>query len=284
MTSNNEYCLSDFSVDLLKSREIYQSKKPIKSSAQSFINDLLQLLFPHFSENLYYNSNEIESKIYLLRRNLNMILTSLNGDIKGSTEEYSNNFIAKIPLIHQNLYKDAQAIYDGDPAAESLDEVILAYPGFFAIAVYRIANELYKLNIPLLPRVFSEYAHQITGIDIHPGAEIGSSFFIDHGTGVVIGETTSIGENVKIYQGVSLGALSVQKKLAKKKRHPTIEDDVIIYSNAVILGGSTTIGKGSVIGGNVWLTRSVPPNSIVQHRSEISFKDGFNSDELNFII
>ncbi len=284
MTSNNDYSLSEFSVDLLKSREIFQSKKPIKSSAQSFVNDLLQLLFPHFSENEYYNSNEIESKIYLLRRNLNIILTSLNGDIKERAEEYSNNFIAKLPSIHQNLYKDAQAIYDGDPAAESLDEVILAYPGFFAIAVYRIANELYKLNIPLLPRIFSEYAHQITGIDIHPGAEIGSSFFIDHGTGIVIGETTSIGKNVKIYQGVSLGALSVQKKLAKKKRHPTIEDDVIIYSNAVILGGSTTIGKGSVIGGNVWLTRSVPPNSIVQHRSEISFKDGFNSDELNFII
>lgn len=284
MTSNNDYSLSDFSVDLLTIREKYQSKKPIKSSAQSFVNDLLQLLFPHFSENEYYNSNEIESKIYLLRRNLNMILTSLNGDMKGSAAEYANSFIAKLPSIHQNLYRDAQAIFDGDPAAESLDEVILAYPGFFAIAVYRIAHELYNLNVPLLPRVFSEYAHQITGIDIHPGAEIGSSFFIDHGTGIVIGETTSIGNNVKIYQGVSLGALSVQKELAKKKRHPTIEDDVIIYSNAVILGGSTTIGKGSVIGGNVWLTRSVPPNSIVQHRSEISFKDGFNSDELNFII
>ena len=282
--SNSDYSLPDFSVDLLKLREKYQSKKPIKSSAQSFVNDLLQLLFPHFSENEYYNSNEIESKIYLLRRNLNMILTSLKGDIKGSTEKYANDFIENLPSIHQILYKDAQAIYDGDPAAESLDEVILAYPGFFAIAVYRIAHELYKLNIPLLPRVFSEYAHQITGIDIHPGAQIGTSFFIDHGTGVVIGETTSIGENVKIYQGVTLGALSVQKELAKKKRHPTIEDDVIIYSNAVILGGSTTIGKGSIIGGNVWLTRSVPPNSIVQHRSEISFKDGFNNDELNFTI
>lgn len=284
MVSNNDYSLPDFSVDLLKLREKYQSKKPIKSSAQSFVNDLLQLLFPHFSENEYYNSNEIESKIYLLRRNLNMILSSLNGEIKGNADKYANIFIEKLPSIHQNLYKDAQAIYDGDPAAESLDEVILAYPGFFAIAVYRIAHELYKLNIPLLPRVFSEYAHQITGIDIHPGAQIGASFFIDHGTGVVIGETTSIGENVKIYQGVTLGALSVQKELAKKKRHPTIEDDVIIYSNAVILGGSTTIGKGSIIGGNVWLTRSVPPNSIVQHRSEISFKDGFNSEELNFII
>lgn len=284
MDINQNYGLSEFSVDLLKIRKEYKTSRPLKSSAQSFINDLLQLLFPHYSENEYYNSNEIESKIYLLRRNLNMILTSLNGELKGKVEKYADDFFEELPSIHKNLYKDAQAIYEGDPAAESLDEVILAYPGFFAIAVYRIAHELYKLNVPLLPRVFSEYAHQLTGIDIHPGAEIGESFFIDHGTGIVIGETTSIGENVKIYQGVTLGALSVQKGLSKKKRHPTIEDNVIIYSNAVILGGETTIGKGSTIGGNVWLTRSVPPNSIVQHRSEISFKDETNNNELNFVI
>jgi len=284
MAVNKNNGLSGFSVDLLKIRKEYQSSRPIKSSAQLFINDLLQLLFPHFSENEYYNSNEIESKIYLLRRNLNMILVSLNGELKGKAEKYAEDFFDKLPSIHENLYKDAQAIYEGDPAAESLDEVILAYPGFFAIAVYRIAHELYKLNVPLLPRVLSEYAHQITGIDIHPGAQIGTSFFIDHGTGIVIGETSSIGENVKIYQGVTLGALSVQKGLAKKKRHPTIEDNVIIYSNAVILGGETIIGKGSTIGGNVWLTRSVPPSSIVQHRSEISFKDEQNNHELNFII
>lgn len=284
MESNKDSTLFNFSVELLKIREKYKSKKPIKSSAQSFINDLLQLLFPHFSMNEYFNSNEIESKIYLLRRNLNMILTSLNEDLKDNSVELANNFIEKLPVIHLKLNKDAQSIFEGDPAAESLDEVILAYPGFFAIAVYRIAHEIYNLNVPLLPRVLSEYAHQITGIDIHPGAEIGTSFFIDHGTGVVIGETTSIGKNVKIYQGVTLGALSVQKELAKKKRHPTIDDGVIIYSNAVILGGDTTIGKESIIGGNVWLTRSVPPNSIVQHRSEINFKDEINNDELNFII
>ena len=284
MDINQNSRLAEFSVNLLKIRKEYKTSRPLKSSAQSFINDLLQLLFPHYSENEYYNSNEIESKIYLLRRNLNMILTSLNGELKGKAERYASDFFERLYSIHENLYKDAQAIYEGDPAAESIDEVILAYPGFFAIAVYRIAHELYKLDIPLLPRVLSEYAHQITGIDIHPGAEIGRSFFIDHGTGIVIGETTSIGNNVKIYQGVTLGALSVQKGLAKKKRHPTIEDDVIIYSNAVILGGETTIGKGSTIGGNVWLTRSVPPNSIVQHRSEISFKDETNNNELNFVI
>lgn len=284
MAKNQNYSLTEFSVDLLKIRKKYQSKEPIKSSAQSFVDDLLQLLFPHFSEKEYFNSNEIESKIYLLRRNLNMILTSLNGEVKGNSDKYASIFIEKLPLIHKKLYMDAQAIFAGDPAAESLDEVILAYPGFFAIAIYRIAHELYNLKIPLLPRIISEYAHQITGVDIHPGAQINDSFFIDHGTGIVIGETTSIGKNVKIYQGVTLGALSVQKGLAKKKRHPTIEDDVIIYSNAVILGGETTIGKGSIIGGNVWLTRSVPQNSIVQHRSEVSFQDSFNNDELNFII
>ncbi len=284
MDINRNYGLSEFSVDLLKIRKEYKTSRPIKSSAQLFINDLLQLLFPHYSENEYYNSNEIESKIYLLRRNLNIILASLNGELKGDAAHIASEFFEKLYLIHKNLYKDAQAIFEGDPAAESMDEVILAYPGFFAIAVYRIAHELYKLNVPLLPRVLSEYAHQITGIDIHPGAQIGTSFFIDHGTGIVIGETTSIGKNVKIYQGVTLGALSVQKGLAKKKRHPTIEDNVIIYSNAVILGGETIIGKGSTIGGNVWLTRSVPPNSIVQHRSEISFKDELNNNELNFVI
>ncbi|NOX19540.1 MAG: serine acetyltransferase [Chlorobi bacterium] len=284
MSINKNNGLSVFAKDLLKIREDYQSSKPIKSSAQAFINDLLQLLFPHFSENEYYNSREIESKIYLLRRNLHTILSSLNGKFKEDAVKCASGFFDKLPTLHNNLYKDAQAIYDGDPAAESLDEVILAYPGFFAIAVYRIAHELYELNVPLLPRVLSEYAHQITGIDIHPGARIGASFFIDHGTGIVIGETTFIGDNVKIYQGVTLGALSVQKELAKKKRHPTIEDNVIIYSNAVILGGATTIGNGSVIGGNVWLTRSVPPNSAVQHRSEISFKDETNNNELNFII
>ena len=179
---------------------------------------------------------------------------------------------------------DAKAICKGDPAAKSVDEVILAYPGFSAISIYRLAHELYKLNIPLLPRIFTEYAHQLSGVDIHPGAQIGKSFFIDHGTGIVIGETTKIGNNVKLYQGVTLGALSVNKDLAEIKRHPTIEDDVVIYSNAVILGGKTTIGKGSVIGGNVWLTRTVPANSQVFHRSEITFKDNNSSDFSNFTI
>ncbi len=281
---NNGYGLADFSAELLKNRRNYKSREAIKQLSQNFVDDLLKILFPHFSSDFFDSAIEVESKIYLLRRSLNNVLISLNGTSKEDSEKFSCQFVDSLPEIHQKLYNDAKEIYEGDPAAESIDEVILAYPGFFAIAVYRIAHVLYNLKIPILPRIISEYAHQITGIDIHPGAKIGTPFFIDHGTGIVIGETTSIGSYVKIYQGVTLGALSIQKELAKKKRHPTIEDDVIIYSNAVILGGDTIIGKGSIIGGNVWLTRSIPPNSVVQHRSEINLKETLSSEELNFII
>jgi serine O-acetyltransferase len=172
-----------------------------------------------------------------------------------------------IPLLRKTLATDVIAAYEGDPAAKSYDEIIFSYPGLFAISVYRVANKLFSLQVPLLPRIMSEYAHGLTGIDIHPGAKIDERFVIDHGTGVVIGETTEIGKNVRIYQGVTLGALSLPKdageKLRGKKRHPTIEDDVIIYSGATILGGDTVIGSRSVIGGNVWITESVPPDTKV---------------------
>jgi len=158
---------------------------------------------------------------------------------------------------------DAQAALDGDPAAANLEEVILTYPGFEAILTHRLAHELYLARVPYLPRALSEHAHSHTGIDIHPGARVGASFFIDHGTGVVIGETTVIGDRVKVYQGVTLGALSVKRTLSGVKRHPTIEDDVVIYSGATVLGGDTVVGRGSMIGGNVWLTRSVPPGSSI---------------------
>jgi serine O-acetyltransferase len=161
------------------------------------------------------------------------------------------------------------AIYTNDPAAASIEEVYLAYPGFFAIAVYRMAREFFKLRLPLIPRLMTEYAHQLTGIDIHPGAHIGNSFFIDHGTGVVIGETAEIHDNVRMYQGVTLGALKVEKQLKNKKRHPTIEKNVVIYANASILGGETVIGENSIIGGNTWLTESVSKNSIVINTSEV---------------
>jgi serine O-acetyltransferase len=183
-------------------------------------------------------------------------------------------FFLELPNLQKNLLQDARAILDGDPAAHSIDEVLIAYPGFFAIAIYRCAHILYQRGIPILPRVLTEYAHERTGIDIHPGATIGASFCIDHGTGIVIGETAVIGARVKVYQGVTLGALSVDKQSAGIKRHPTVEDGVVLYSNATFLGGNTVIGRDSVVGGNVWLTESIPPKSIVYHKSEITLKAG----------
>jgi serine O-acetyltransferase len=175
--------------------------------------------------------------------------------------------LGRLPQLRAVLATDVQAAYEGDPAAKSYDEIIYSYPGLFAVTVHRLAHELWRQQVPLLPRIMSEYAHNLTGIDIHPGARIGESFFIDHGTGVVIGETTEIGRRVRLYQGVTLGALSVPRdkvdSLRSEKRHPTVEDDVIIYAGATILGGGTVIGARSVIGGNVWLTESVPPDTKV---------------------
>jgi serine O-acetyltransferase len=177
-------------------------------------------------------------------------------------------FFERLPKLRQNLLLDVQAAYDGDPAASNLAEIVFAYPGLVAVTIYRIAHELHLLRVPLLPRIMTEHAHSTTGIDIHPGARIGQSFFIDHGTGVVIGETTEIGDHVKIYQGVTLGALSLPKdargKLIRRtKRHPTIRDHVVIYAGATILGGDTVIGEHSVIGGNTWVMKSIPPRTKV---------------------
>jgi serine O-acetyltransferase len=176
-------------------------------------------------------------------------------------------FMKTLPALRKALALDVRAAYEGDPASKSTDEIIFSYPGLFAITVYRIAHEFHRMEIPLIPRIMTEHAHSLTGIDIHPGAEIGESFFIDHGTGVVIGETTVIGKRVRLYQGVTLGALSVPRgateALRARKRHPTIEDDVIIYSGATVLGGETVIGARSVIGGNVWITESIPPDTKV---------------------
>ncbi|MCO6500569.1 MAG: serine acetyltransferase [Vicingus serpentipes] len=175
-------------------------------------------------------------------------------------------------VIKEKTLKDAAALVENDPASNTIEEVILAYPGFYAIAIYRLAHQLLLLGTPILPRMMTEYAHTCTGTDINPGAVIGDGFFIDHATGIVIGETVIIKDNVKIYQGVTLGAFHVKKSLSLEKRHPTIEDNVIIYANATILGGETVIGANSTIGGNVWLTQSVPPNSNVFHQSEAIIK------------
>ena len=194
-------------------------------------------------------------------------------------------FFYSLPSIYKQLLKDAEATLAFDPAAKSIEEVLIAYPGFYATAVYRIAHQLHIQQIQTLPRLLSEYAHSKTGIDIHPGATIGEAFTIDHGTGIVIGETTIIGNNVKLYQGVTLGALNVDKAHASSKRHPTIEDNVVIYSGATILGGKTVIGKDSIIGGNVWLTNSVESFSLVYHKSEVKVREKVVfTDVLNFVI
>lgn len=181
-------------------------------------------------------------------------------------------FFNQFSNIQQRLYEDADCYLKNDPAAKSLAEVIIAYPGFFALSVHRVAHELHKLDVPIIPRLFSEYAHAKVGIDIHPAAKIGKNLFMDHGTGIVIGETTEIGDNVKIYQGVTLGALYVKKNLSDVKRHPTVENNVVIYSNATILGGQTTIGHDSVIGGGAWLTQSVVPYSLVYSSVDVKIR------------
>ena len=193
-------------------------------------------------------------------------------------KEIWQSYLEKLPEILENLNKDANAIMRNDPAANSIEEVFLAYPGFFAIAIYRLSHELFKFGLPLVPRLMAECAHRLTGTDINPGAQIGVPFFIDHATGVVIGETTIIKNNVKIYQGVTLGALSVHRNLRNKKRHPTIEENVTIYANATILGGNTSIGANSIIGGNVWLTSSVPPNSMVSHKAQINIQKSLKNE------
>ena len=188
--------------------------------------------------------------------------------LREEAEALSAALLESLPTLRRRLLLDAQAALDGDPAARDLDEVVLTYPGFEAITSHRIAHWLYQARVPYLPRVISEAAHASTGIDIHPGAQIGERFFIDHGTGVVIGESSEIGDRVKIYQGVTLGALSVKRRYSGKKRHPTLDNDVVIYAGATVLGGDTHIGAGAVIGGNVWLTESVPPGHTVLRSPE----------------
>lgn len=208
---------------------------------------------------------------------LNAFKDEFNEILYSVTEErdslHTEKFFESFPKVYETLENDAQTIVDNDPAARSKEEVMFSYPGFFAIAVYRFAHELYKSKIPLIPRIWTEFAHSKTGIDINPGAQIGENFFIDHGTGIVIGETAIIGNEVKIYQGVTLGALYVTKNLQNIKRHPTIENNVVIYANATILGGDTVIGENSIIGGNVWITESVARDSIVFHKGQVTVKN-----------
>ncbi|KIO77157.1 serine acetyltransferase [Pedobacter lusitanus] len=228
---------------------------------------LLNLLYPERLTNPAHTLDEIKAYFAHSEQELLNILQKTKACKTFNHHLIAEAFYNELPELLRQMNTDITATLSGDPAAKSEFEIIRSYPGFLAISIYRIAHKLLKLGIPLIPRVLTEYAHSATGIDIHPGAEIGEYLFIDHGTGLVIGETTKIGDHVKLYQGVTLGALSVEKYMANTKRHPTIGDYVIIYSGATILGGDTLIGENSVIGGNVWLTKSVPANSTVYHQS-----------------
>ena len=234
--------------------------------------DLIALLYPERAENFPASPEVVQEKFAKLTKEL-MILLEATKACGWNYQEKASEFFDGIFDIYKILNTDIEAILEGDPAAKSRFEVIRAYPGFYAIAFYRIAHALVQLEIPLLPRILTEHAHSKTGIDIHPAAVIGKHFFIDHGTGIVVGETSVIGDHVKLYQGVTLGALSVDKSMSFIKRHPTVEDHVIIYSGATILGGNTVVGHHSIIGGNVWLTKSIPPYTTVYHKSEIEVVD-----------
>ncbi|MCC8066765.1 MAG: serine acetyltransferase [Clostridiales bacterium] len=262
------------------------------------LEEIRALAFPGFFEmkNLnrdaiaYHVGELLENIQYRLRKQVARALYHTEKNTPQDEEEAMqragqivHEFLKTIPALRSLLETDVQAAYDGDPAAFNTDEVILSYPGVFAITVNRIAHELHKLGVPLIPRMMTEYAHNLTGIDIHPGATIGKYFFIDHGTGVVVGETTEIGDRVKIYQGVTLGALSTRggQSLRNKKRHPTLEDDVTVYSGASILGGETVIGAGAIIGSNAFITSSVPARTRVSIKNpELQFKGRVSMTEL----
>jgi serine O-acetyltransferase len=232
-----------------------------QQEAQDFIDGIYKTLFPQMRCNPPTTETEVLAYFESLAGKLKGILLCLTCNSSFSPHYVCEHFFDRLPEVYETMLSDADAHLKRDPAAQSIDEIILAYPGFRAICYYRIAHLLYELQVPYLPRIISRYAHQLTGVDIHPAASISQGFAIDHGTGVVIGETTRIGENVTLYQGVTLGALHVTKNLQNSKRHPTVENNVVIYANATILGGSTIIGHDSIIGGNSWITESISPGS-----------------------
>lgn len=241
---------------------------PDKNKVHEFISSLFDFLFIR-----EMNEEQFIRQLYALKGEFVQITVCSSGIVNKDPVDISDDFFVELVTITNLCKKDAEAILRFDPAARSINEVINIYPGFLAIAMFRIAHVMWKLGMNYTARIVSEWVHSVTGIDIHPAASIGNSFAIDHGTGIVIGETTVIGNNVKLYQGVTLGALQVAKKLQGIKRHPTIEDNVVIYANATILGGETVIGAGSIIGGNVWLTKSISPCSMVYHRKEVIVKE-----------
>ena len=254
-----------FLAQLCEARAAYTLPARLHESVRDWTRSVLSLLFPHAAPpGARCDDIGVRAEYDAVASTLQELLRELLPP-DGDASAVAGGLMDALPAIRNRLYADAEAINRMDPAAQSVDEVFLAYPGFLATICHRIAQPLFHSDVPIIPRLITEWAHERTGVDLHPGAIIGDRFAIDHGTGIVVGETARIGNDVKLYQGVTLGALRVSKKLAKRKRHPTIEDEVTVYANATILGGSTVIGRGSVIGGNVWLTHSVPPGSIVTH-------------------
>lgn len=241
---------------------------PTTSEVGAFFDDLLGVMFPDHALVKFDSFPRFELHVLNLKEALYEMLYMRPNREDLHMPNKAELFFESLPEIYHLLNEDVEAMYSGDPAAESPGEVVRSYPGFYAIAAYRVAHRLYQLGVKVIPRILTEYAHQKTGIDIHPGATIGSHFCIDHGTGIVIGSTCVIGDHVKLYQGVTLGALSVRKEDAKIKRHPSIEDHVVIYSGATILGGDTVIGQGSTIGGNTWITSSVAPGSKIYYQPD----------------
>ncbi len=264
-------------------RAVHGRIYPLKHDVATFADSLLGILFPQLSDDALATPDDLAARLVLVRRDLRRLVEPFTD--AATADHVIAAFADALPKVHAALLEDGEAILAGDPAAESLDEVVAAYPGFLAIAIHRVAHELYALKVPVLPRLLAEVAHTRTGIDIHPGATIGRGFCIDHGTGVVVGETAVIGNGVKLYQGVTLGALSVVKELAGHKRHPTIGDHVVIYANATVLGGDTIVGSDSIVGGNVFITSSIAPGSVLYQTSRSRVRradEGF--DGIDFVI
>jgi serine O-acetyltransferase len=286
-----------------KINHLGHSSLPSTEAVIEIIEDLKEVLYPGYGRRQNLHLGNVAFHVGDIIDGLHDKLTEqiaralrhecsaaeLEEDFPGMGQQRTMQFLDRLPDIRAILADDVQAAYDGDPAAKSLHEIIFCYPGVEAVTIYRIAHELHLLDVPLIPRMMTEYAHRKTGVDIHPGARIGRSFFIDHATGVVIGETTDIGDRVKLYQGVTLGALSFPKDadgniLRGMKRHPTIEDEVVVYANATILGGKTVIGHHAVVGSNVWLTDSVAPYTVVSmEKPSLRFKDSSDTRKLDFV-
>lgn len=292
--------VSDILADYRQGRDIDQMeifRHPDRDVVVELVEKLRRIVFPGYFRDKNYHmyhaehglSMVIEDVMYNLTRQITLVLRGMGSTPEAAQEQAQAACVAffrTIPAIRAMVDTDLQAAYDGDPAATGKDEVVYSYPGLFAITVYRLAHELYRLGVPILPRMMTEYAHSNTGIDIHPGATVGRYFFIDHGTGIVVGETTVIGENVKVYQGVTLGALSTRggQSLRGKRRHPTIEDNVTIYAGASILGGETVIGHDCVIGSNAFITRSIAPGTTVSIKNqELQFKTRLKPEQLTIL-